>query len=517
MNPCLPDWNIETELPAPHQKKPMGFDHELVELLWRNGEVVLHSQTHKKQPGYDPNECRQFNKHEQPTIRVTGNQTNLIQDDETVAWLNCPIDDSFDKEFCSPFLSDISTNPHLGEEPDKSIRQSEDNNKVFKFDPLEINHVLPQSHHSGFDPNPMPPPRFHNFGSPQQKHHIVGGDQKGVNFPPPIRSSNVQLGGKEARSNLMLQDIKEGSVMTVGSSHCGSNQVDTSRFSSSANRGLSAAMITDYTGKISPQSDTMDRDTFEPANTSSSSGRSGSSYARACNQSTATNSQGHKRKSRDGEEPECQSKADELESAGGNKSAQKSGTARRSRAAEVHNLSERRRRDRINEKMKALQELLPHSTKTDKASMLDEAIEYLKSLQMQLQMMWMGSGMASMMFPGVQHYISRMGMGMGPPSVPSMHNAMHLARLPLVDPAIPLTQAAPNNQAAAMCQNSMLNQVNYQRHLQNPNFPDQYASYMGFHPLQGASQPINIFGLGSHTAQQTQQLPHPTNSNAPAT
>lgn len=105
-----------------------------------------------------------------------------------------------------------------------------------------------------------------------------------------------------------------------------------------------------------------------------------------------------------------------------------------------------------------------------------------------IQMMWMGSGMASMMFPGVQHYISRMGMGMGPPSVPSMHNAMHLARLPLVDPAIPLTQAAPNNQAAAMCQNSMLNQVNYQRHLQNPNFPDQYASYMGFHPLQGASQ-----------------------------
>ncbi|KAJ8572167.1 hypothetical protein K7X08_008678 [Anisodus acutangulus] len=44
-------------------------------------------------------------------------------------------------------------------------------------------------------------------------------------------------------------------------------------------------------------------------------------------------------------------------------SAQKSGTVRGSRAAEVHSLSERRRRNRINEKMKALQELLPHSTK----------------------------------------------------------------------------------------------------------------------------------------------------------
>jgi hypothetical protein len=44
-----------------------------------------------------------------------------------------------------------------------------------------------------------------------------------------------------------------------------------------------------------------------------------------------------------------------------------------------------RRRDRINEKMRALQELIPHCNKTDKASMLDEAIEYLKSLQLQVQ------------------------------------------------------------------------------------------------------------------------------------
>lgn len=84
-----------------------------------------------------------------------------------------------------------------------------------------------------------------------------------------------------------------------------------------------------------------------------------------------------------------------LESVSRKKSASKSGTvARKSRAAEVHNLSERvgfihgvdeiyiyiynvsiiemtfkfliimqRRRDRINEKMRALQELLPHSNK----------------------------------------------------------------------------------------------------------------------------------------------------------
>ncbi|EFJ17839.1 hypothetical protein SELMODRAFT_114141, partial [Selaginella moellendorffii] len=70
-------------------------------------------------------------------------------------------------------------------------------------------------------------------------------------------------------------------------------------------------------------------------------------------------------------------------------------SSKRSRAAEVHNLSERRRRDRINEKMKALQELIPNSNKTDKASMLDEAIEYLKMLQLQLQVLSPGSSKVS--------------------------------------------------------------------------------------------------------------------------
>ncbi|RWV94074.1 hypothetical protein BHE74_00003362 [Ensete ventricosum] len=35
--------------------------------------------------------------------------------------------------------------------------------------------------------------------------------------------------------------------------------------------------------------------------------------------------------------------------------------------------------------MRALQNLIPNSNKTDKASMLDEAIEYLKQLQLQVQ------------------------------------------------------------------------------------------------------------------------------------
>ncbi|KAI6695465.1 hypothetical protein NL676_023175 [Syzygium grande] len=96
------------------------------------------------------------------------------------------------------------------------------------------------------------------------------------------------------------------------------------------------------------------------------------------------------------------------------------GTSKSSRAAEVHNLSERRRRDRINEKMRALQELIPNCNKVDKASMLDEAIEYLKTLQLQVQMMSVGAGlyMPPMMLPTGMHpaqmpHFSPFGVGMG--------------------------------------------------------------------------------------------------------
>ncbi|URE45487.1 Plant protein [Musa troglodytarum] len=71
----------------------------------------------------------------------------------------------------------------------------------------------------------------------------------------------------------------------------------------------------------------------------------------------------------------------------------RSSGSKRSRAAEVHNMSEKRRRSRINEKMRALQNLIPNSNKTDKASMLDEAIEYLKQLQLQVQILSMKNGL----------------------------------------------------------------------------------------------------------------------------
>jgi len=100
----------------------------------------------------------------------------------------------------------------------------------------------------------------------------------------------------------------------------------------------------------------------------------------------------------------------------------------------------------------------------------------------------MGTGMAPMMFPGIQHYMSQMGMGMATP-FPPMHNPMQLPRVPL-DQSISASQT-PNH--PLMCQNPILGAFNYQNQMQNPALLEQYARYMGYHLMQNASQVIAFF------------------------
>lgn len=127
-----------------------------------------------------------------------------------------------------------------------------------------------------------------------------------------------------------------------------------------------------------------------------------------------------------------------------------SSARRTTRAAVVHNHSERRRRDRINEKMKALQKLVPNANKTDKASMLDEVIEYLKQLQAQVQMLTNARAISQMVMPlGMQQQLQmsllgRMGMGqagMGIVDVNNFRRNMPQPFTPILHGVTPLSTA----------------------------------------------------------------------------
>ncbi|KAH0751810.1 hypothetical protein KY285_004958 [Solanum tuberosum] len=116
-------------------------------------------------------------------------------------------------------------------------------------------------------------------------------------------------------------------------------------------------------------------------------------------------------------------------------------STKRSRAAATHNQSERKRRDKINQRMKTLQKLVPTSSKTDKASMLDEVIEYLKQLQAQVKAMSMmihvnmhppPMMLPNMAFQQQQFQMSMMGMArpidvnaLSSPNITTMPSILH--------------------------------------------------------------------------------------------
>lgn len=63
--------------------------------------------------------------------------------------------------------------------------------------------------------------------------------------------------------------------------------------------------------------------------------------------------------------------------------------ARRGQATDPHSIAERLRRERIAERIRALQELVPNTNKTDRAVMLDEIVDYVKFLRLQVKVLSM--------------------------------------------------------------------------------------------------------------------------------
>ncbi|CAA3003231.1 transcription factor UNE12 [Olea europaea subsp. europaea] len=63
--------------------------------------------------------------------------------------------------------------------------------------------------------------------------------------------------------------------------------------------------------------------------------------------------------------------------------------ARRGQATDPHSIAERLRRERIAERIRALQELVPNVNKSDRAVMIDEIVEYVKFLRLQVKVLSM--------------------------------------------------------------------------------------------------------------------------------
>ncbi|CAI8614256.1 unnamed protein product [Vicia faba] len=63
--------------------------------------------------------------------------------------------------------------------------------------------------------------------------------------------------------------------------------------------------------------------------------------------------------------------------------------ARRGQATDPHSIAERLRRERIAERIRALQDLVPSVNKTDRAAMLDEIVDYVKFLRLQVKVLSM--------------------------------------------------------------------------------------------------------------------------------
>ncbi|XP_045810492.1 transcription factor PIF1-like isoform X3 [Trifolium pratense] len=468
MNHCVPDFDIhhidkEDEDYHVHlSKKPSTQqDDEIMELLWQNGQVVMQSQNH-----------RQFRKPPSPAARnhkeirssdAENYEHLFMQEDEMASWL-------FDS---------------MNEDPPFN-RQDFSTESLFHPNGGAVIQATASR------------PPIHPMRKPEQTVNRNHGNVR--NEPGTSSSSMIIAAGREST----VVDSCDTPIVTA----------KTYRLSETIRSTAETGFVSVSTGGKAATTNggttMMDMTVTSSPDCSSGSGEPGQRKSEL----------DRKRKRRETEESEFQSEDVDFECQEGKKQVRGStSSTKRSRAAEVHNLSERKRRDRINEKMKALQELIPQCNKSDKASMLDEAIEYLKSLQLQVQMMSMGCGMVPMMFPGIQQFMPTMGMGVGMGlgmemgmNRPVMPFPNMLASYPLPAATVaaqfgprfgmppfhmPHVPAAPDltRMQAENQSDNPLNSIGTlppdQSRIPNPNSTDPYQQYLGPHQVQQLMQAMN--------------------------
>ncbi|KAL5859946.1 hypothetical protein ACOSQ4_001242 [Xanthoceras sorbifolium] len=493
MNHCVPDFEMDDDYSIPtssvlsRPRKSSMVEDDVMELLWQNGQVVLHSQNQrslKKQtpPKLDDAVIPANQSAPREIVSSHQNQDNLfMQEDEMTSWLHYPLNDTnFDSDFCADLLYPSATCvtsataiPTTTTTPVRTAQLTESR---------PLNTAVSAS--ASAPSPPIPPQRrtenFMHFSRHRATPAVISGPSNSksvvVRESTVVDSSETPALAPESRVSVARRSAEGASG---GNNGCGT----TSGGGGARDLGTCEMTVTSSPGDSSASAEPAQKPPLED----------------------------RKRKGREADD-EGHSEDIELESADAKKQTRGSTSTKRSRAAEVHNLSERRRRDRINEKMKALQELIPRCNKSDKASMLDEAIEYLKSLQLQVQMMSMGCGMVPMMFPGIQQFIPNMGMGMGMgvgvgvgmemgmnrpmmpfpniiagSTLPTPAAAAHLGpRFPMPAYMQPIPAPDPSRLQANNQPDPMLHSFG----MQNPNQPrvanfvDPYQQYLGLQRMQ---------------------------------
>ncbi|EEF41301.1 transcription factor PIF1 isoform X2 [Ricinus communis] len=539
MSHYVPDFEMDDDCAIPTsstlvrpKKSITSTEDEFMELLWHNGQVVVQTQSLKKPQQqhhkYDdavipvdqsnPRDvirtAQEHHNHNNNSNNNNNNNNNthnsnlFMQEDEMASWLHYPINDTnFDQDFCADLLYPTSAAAACVTSTTTNTTTTTTTNNSFApvrslHNPEIRSQQPPVSATATASRPPIPPTRraqvVQNFAYFSRHRARDGANvaESGPSKVKPVARESTVVDSSETPEGIALDSrISEAAF---GRSTSGGDNGGVG--------GAAAACGASSRGNNNNNNREMTT-TCEMTVTSSPGGSSASAEPPQPQRPPADD---RKRKGREEETEYYHSEDVEFESADAKKQARGSTSTKRSRAAEVHNLSERRRRDRINEKMRALQELIPRCNKSDKASMLDEAIEYLKSLQLQVQMMSMGCSMVPMMFPGIQQYMPPMGMGMGIGMGMEMGMSRPMMPFPNVLSGAPLpTQAAaaahlgprfhmpafhmppvpapdPSRIQAASQSDPMVSAISTQNPNQPrlPNFVDPYQQYLGLQQLQ---------------------------------
>ncbi|XP_028794914.1 transcription factor PIF1 isoform X1 [Neltuma alba] len=481
-------------MPLPSAPTPLNRpflpDDGIMELFWQNGPVALPSLNHRTlrkppppKPSGDvtasgPSTATEIEIGPSPQAENYSNQHLFVQEDEMASWLHCPIVD--DSPLDHNFSADLLYSPHTAVNNSATMQTNVRAPQVTEFG---------QPSTSLATPTPPIPPTWGPQAKMQESEHFSKHNARVESGPSRSRTA--------ARESTVVDSCDTLAVVATP------RVSDAVRSTAEPTKGAACRGSMSTTGIAGPSTTTAGGGTEVMACEMTATSSPGGS-TRSAELSDRSPAEDRKRKGREADDSECHIEDLDYESAEARKQARGSKSTKRSRAAEVHNLSERRRRDRIKEKMRALQELIPRCNKSDKASMLDEAIEYLKSLQLQVQvassMMSMGYGMLPMMYPGMQQYMPAMGMGMvgmemgmNRPVMPFTNIAAATAVPAYMGPRSfsvppPFHVAAPDlsSMQAANKPDNMLPSLTSSDpiHSRIPNLTQAYHQYLGPHQIQ---------------------------------